>query len=81
MTFTIPEKVAALFMKRVPSQDRSRYVTDAIASKLREREQALIRSCEIANRDPDVLAIETEWETLADEADQIVEPWRGASTR
>jgi hypothetical protein len=81
MTFTIPEEVAVPLLKRVSSRDRSRYVTEAIASKLRERDEALIRSCEIANSDPDVLAIETDWEGLADEADQIAEPWRGAATR
>jgi hypothetical protein len=79
MTFTIPEEVAVPLLKRVSSRDRSRYVTEAIASKLRERDEALIRSCEIANSDPDVLAIETDWEGLAD--DQIAEPWRGAATR
>jgi hypothetical protein len=76
-------QVAVPLSKRagVLSRDRSRYVTEAIASKLRERDEALIRSCEIANSDPDVLAIETAWEGLADKNDQIAEPWRGAATR
>jgi hypothetical protein len=33
----------------------------------------MIRACEIANADPDVLRIEQEWDGLRDEADKIVE--------
>ena len=80
MTFTIPEDLAGQFLKRVPAQDRSRYVTEAIAAKLREREDRLIRACEIANGQPDVLAIEQEWEAL-DITDPIEEPWNDAPTR
>jgi hypothetical protein len=41
----------------------------------------MIRACEVANADPDVLTIERDWEALADEVDQITEPWNSASTR
>ena len=80
MTFTLPEDLAGQFLKRVPARDRSRYVSEAIAARLREREEQLIRACEIANSHPDVLAIEKDWEAL-DEADPIEEPWNVASTR
>lgn len=81
MTFTIPEDVALILRKRVPARDRSRYVSEAIASKLQERDEEIIRACEIANADPEVQAIEREWEALIDDKDRIEEPWSGASTR
>ena len=78
MTFTLPEDVATEFLHRVASRDRSRYVTQAITAKLREREERLIQACQTANHNPDVEALEAEWETLSEE---IPEPWLDASTR
>ena len=78
MTFTLPEAVAAELLHRVASRDRSRYVTQAITAKLREREERLIQACRAANINPDVVAIEAEWETLSD---AIPEPRSDASTR
>ena len=49
-----------------------------VAAKLRAREEQLIRACEIADRDPDVLAIEREWDALANET---AEAWTGAPSR
>ena len=69
--FTIP----------VDLSERSRYVSDAIAAKLREREEQMIRACEVANNDADVLAIERDWEALVDKADLIEEPWNNAPPR
>jgi hypothetical protein len=46
---------------------------------LREREERLIRACEVANGDADVLAIEQEWDALRD--NQVEEPWDSAPTR
>jgi hypothetical protein len=81
MTFTIPEDLASQLLRRVPARDRSRYVTEAIAAKLREREERMIRACEAANNDPDVLAIERDWDAMDDEADRIEEPWTNAPAR
>ena len=78
MTFTIPEDIAGQLLKRVPARDRSRYVSEAITASLRQREQQLIRACEIANLDPDVQAIEREWDALSED---IPEPWIDAPTR
>ena len=78
MTFTIPETLAGQLLKRVPARDRSRYVTEAIAAKLQQREEQLIRACEIANSDADLLAIERDWEALPD---KIVEPRTDAPAR
>lgn len=81
MTFTLPEELAGQLLRRVPARERSRYVAEAIHSKLREREKRLIRACEIANSDPDVLAIEREWGALSDEIDRVAEPWKDAPAR
>jgi len=58
MTFTLPEALVTRFLQRVPARDRSRYVADALAEKLAERERQLIHACEVANGIPDVAAIE-----------------------
>ena len=75
MTFTLPEDLAAEFLRRVPPSNRSRYVATAIAARLREREEQLARACEVANNSADVLNIETSFDNLADEADRVQEPW------
>lgn len=81
MTFTIPEDLAAQFLRRVPARDRSRYVTEAITAKLREREERIIRACEVANSSADVLTIEKDWDAMMDKTDRIEEPWNIAPTR
>lgn len=78
MTFTLPDDVAGQLLKRVPARDRSRYVAQAIAAKLEERSQRLIRACDIANSEIDVASIEQEWDSLND---AIPEPWTDAPAR
>ena len=78
MTFTLPDDLASRFLRAVPSRDRSRYVTEAIAAKLQEREARLIRVGEAANSAPDVRMIEEEWDALSEE---IAEPWNDAPAR
>jgi hypothetical protein len=78
MTFTLPDDVACQLLKRVPARDRSRYVAQAIAAKLEERSQRLIRACDIANTEIDVASIEREWDALND---AIPEPWTDAPAR
>jgi hypothetical protein len=78
MTFTIPDDLAGQFLKRVPARDRSHYVAEAIRTKLSEREQQFIHACEIANADPDVLALEQDFGLLLD---NITEPWTDAPAR
>ena len=51
MTF---EPLAAQFLGRVASRDRSRFVSEALAARPNERDQQLIRACEAANQDLDV---------------------------
>jgi hypothetical protein len=75
LTFTLPQDLAAEFLRRVPASLRSQYVATAIADKLREREEQLVRACETANNSADVREIERSLEALADEADAVQEPW------
>ncbi len=80
MTFTIPDELAVQFVRRVPSRERSRYVTEAISAKLREREARMIQSCAAANRNSDVRRIERDWDAITD-TDAIEEPWTNAPSR
>jgi hypothetical protein len=82
MTFSLPEDLASSFTRRVPARDRSRYVADALADKLAERERRLIQACEIANQDPQVREIEFEFDRLTDAiGDDMQEPWKDAQAR
>jgi hypothetical protein len=78
MTFTLPGDLASSFTRRVPARDRSRYVADAIAEKLADREKRLILACEAANQDPELREIEQELDAITDE---LSEPWEDAPAR
>lgn len=78
MTFTLPEDLAIQFVRRVPARSRSRYLAEALAQKLAERERQLIRACEVANQDLEVVGIEQEFDVLPDE---VTEPWIDAPAR
>jgi len=75
MTFSLPQDLAREFLRRVPVNNRSQYVAAAIADKLREREQQIARACDAANQSADILDIETSFDSLADDADRVQEPW------
>ena len=48
------------------SSERRRYLADAPSEKLMAREAALIEACKIANKDPQVQAIEKEFDAITD---------------
>ena len=73
MTFSVPEPLALQLLRRVPSRNRSRFVSEAVAARLEEGEVALIRACEIANQDLDVAEIEKEFDGIDD---AVAEPWK-----
>lgn len=73
MTFSVPEPLAAQFLRRVSSRDRSRFVSEALAARLEQRDAALILACEIANQDLSVTEIEKEFDGIGDE---MAEPWK-----
>jgi len=75
MTFSLPEGLASAFSRRVPARERSRYVAEAISAKLAERDNRLIRACEIANQDLGVREIERDFDSLGD---AMPEPWERA---
>jgi hypothetical protein len=78
MTITLPEDLAVRFLKRVPARDRSKYLGQALADKLVERERELIQACDVANRSQEVQAIEQEFDSLPDD---VTEPWSNAPSR
>ena len=73
MTFSLPEPLAVQFLRHVPSRDRSRFVSQAVAAQLEARDLQLIRACEAANEDLDVAEIEKELDGIGDE---LAEPWK-----
>ena len=73
MTFSVPESLATQLLRMVASRDRSRFISEALAARLQERDAALIRACEVANQDLDVAEIEKEFDGLGDE---MAEPWK-----
>lgn len=75
LTFTLPQDLATEFLRRVPASQRSQYASIAISDKLREREQQLVRACELANNSTDVREIENSFDALADESDDVRESW------
>ncbi len=78
MTFSLPTALAAQFIKRVSARERSRYVAEALAARLRERDRMLARAAEVANRSRQVRAIERDFGRLESE---IVEPWDDPPSR
>ena len=78
MTFSVPEELAALLVKRVPARERSRFLTQVLEKSLREIDESLIRACLTANHAPDVKAIEQEWDEIRD---PIEEPWNDTLPR
>jgi hypothetical protein len=78
MTFSLPEGLAARFLRRVPARDRSRYVVQALTDRLAEQDRQLIHACAVANQDPALPELEDDLDVLAGEG---LEPWSDASSR
>lgn len=72
MTFTLPADLAVQFTTRVASRERSRFLAQALAEKLAQRENRLARACEIANKDSEVQEIEKEFDSIPGE---VSESW------
>jgi hypothetical protein len=78
MTFSLPEEIAIRFVRQVPSRDRSRYVAEALTHRLTYRDEQLAKSCEAANADAGVIALEREMDLLSAE---VSEPWDESAAR
>jgi hypothetical protein len=73
MTFSVPDPLAVQFLRSVASRDRSRFISEALAARLQERDLELSRACEIANQNLDAVEIEKEFDGIRDE---MAEPWK-----
>jgi hypothetical protein len=78
MTFSLPQELATQFIRRVPVRDRSRYVAEALALKLKDRDRKLAHACDVANRSRHVRKVEREFDALPDETP---EPWDEPAAR
>ena len=78
MTFSIPDDVADRFVRAVPAQDRSRFLTQVLEKSMLERDLDLVRACQEANEIEDLLAIEQEFSALPN---TMTEPGDGPSAR
>jgi NAD(P)-dependent dehydrogenase (short-subunit alcohol dehydrogenase family) len=78
MTFSIPEAVAKEFLRTVAARNRSKYVANALAARLKAEETALARACDLANASEDIHAMEREFDAIS--AD-ITESWTDATPR
>jgi hypothetical protein len=67
MTFLLPEDLAKQFVRHVPVRQRSRYLADALREKLSARDRVSVQACNIANDDPDVRAIEKDFDAVTGE--------------
>jgi hypothetical protein len=67
MTFTLPEDVARSFVRRVGPSRRSKYVAEAIAARLRERDIAFEAACNALEGDPDLAMLDREMDALNDD--------------
>lgn len=72
MTFTIPDEIAAAFLRSVPSARRSKFVADALRQTLNDRQASLIAACDAVNADPQLSAVVDEWQAAGD---PVQEPW------
>jgi hypothetical protein len=66
MTFSLPVDLAERLIKRVPPRDRSSFLARAVEKSLVEEDAELVRACLSANQDPDLAAIEQEWDQIGD---------------
>jgi len=78
MTFTLPVDLAAEFTRRVRPHDRSSYLAQALARQFAERDRQLAQACDLANQDPDLIAIEQDFDALPSD---IQELWHDAPPR
>ena len=80
LTITVPESTAIRFIRVVPSQLRSQWITDAMEEKLRQRDEQIIAACDVLNADPRILELEREMDSLS--GDGLNEhPWNQPAPR
>ena len=78
LTVSQPEELVRELTRRVPAQQRSRYIARALARSMRAEDQELIRACEAANADPDESALRGELDAMHD---PVKEAWEATAAR
>jgi hypothetical protein len=68
MTITLPEALVQQLVRRISPRERSKYVAAALIEKLSAGDRVLLQSCQAANKDPEVRAIEKEFDAITDDA-------------
>lgn len=80
LTITVPEALAVRFLQVVPSHFRSEWVSEAMAEKLRKRDEQLIAACEALNADPRILDLERDMDSLSGDGSHA-HPWNQPASR
>jgi hypothetical protein len=78
MTFSLPAGLAEEFLRNVAARNRSKYVADALADRLKTEQIALARACDVANSSEDIRAIEQEFDASSGD---LEESWTDAPAR
>ena len=78
MTFSVPEELAELLIRRVSARNRSHFLSEALEKSLKQEDEQIAEACRLINEDPDVKAIEEEWDKIND---PIEEEWLDAPSR
>ncbi len=71
-TFTVPEETFRQFVQYVPERQRSRIIAELMESEIRRRDAELAAACDIVNADPEMAALEADFQALPD---TMEEPW------
>jgi hypothetical protein len=71
-TFTIPTATLERFRSSVPEGRQSEVVAQMLEAEAERREAVLIAACDTVNSDPEMAAIEADFDALPDTLD---EPW------
>jgi hypothetical protein len=67
MTFTFPEEIATSFTRRVGPSGRSKFVVEAVAAKMREREAAFEAACDALEGNEALVSLALDMDSLNDD--------------
>ena len=64
MTFNLPEQLAEQLQRRISTGKRSKFVASALNKIFSAHDRDLAEACRVANKDPDVCALEKEFDAI-----------------
>jgi len=67
MTFTFPEEMAVSFIRRVGPSRRSKFVVEAVAAKMHEREAAFEAACDALEGNAALASLASDMDALNDD--------------